>query len=103
MIFPPIACCWWWRTAGMTRPTMCATILLSSARVRRGADPGARSVGQGIMPTIQKASRILGNHLLLRDANAGDADFILQLRTDPRKRRYLSATSPDLARQIAWF
>ena len=54
------------------------------------------------MPTIQKANRIIGNHLVLRNANAGDAEFILQLRTDPSKQRYLSTTSPDLARQIAW-
>jgi len=61
-----------------------------------------RFPGDGIMPTIRKASRIIGNHLVLRDAKVSDAMFILQLRTDPRKKRYLSATNPDLAQQVAW-
>ena len=58
--------------------------------------------GDGPTPVIRKASHIIGNHLVLRDANAGDAMFILQLRTDPRKKRFISPTSLDLTRQIAW-
>jgi hypothetical protein len=50
---------------------MSATILRSNARVRRDADTGVCFVSDGIMPTIQKASRIIGNHLVLRNAICG--------------------------------
>lgn len=53
-------------------------------------------------PVIRKAQRIIGHQLSLRNADIRDADFILQLRTDPQKRRYISATSPQLAQQVAW-
>jgi RimJ/RimL family protein N-acetyltransferase len=39
---------------------------------------------------------------VLRNADVGDAAFIVQLRTDPAKSRYISATSPEVAEQIAW-
>jgi len=53
-------------------------------------------------PSIRKASRIVGHKLVLREADVSDAEFILGLRTDPRKRRFISPTSPQLAQQIAW-
>jgi len=54
------------------------------------------------MPVICKAQRIIGHQLILRNADTSDANFILRLRTDPQKRRYISATSPELAQQVAW-
>jgi RimJ/RimL family protein N-acetyltransferase len=46
--------------------------------------------------------RLVGNHLILRNADVSDAEFIVRLRSDPQKRRFISATSPELAPQIAW-
>ena len=53
-------------------------------------------------PTIRKAQRIMGKTLTFRDANVDDAAFILSLRTDENKSRYLSAVSADLNAQQAW-
>ena len=56
----------------------------------------------GSVPVIRKARRISGHQLILRNADAGDAEFIVRLRTDPHKRRFISATSPEIAPQLAW-
>jgi RimJ/RimL family protein N-acetyltransferase len=56
----------------------------------------------GKIPTIRKARRIIGNRLVFRDAEIGDAEFILALRTDPKKSRFLSPTNPDISAQVAW-
>ena len=53
-------------------------------------------------PVIRKAQRLIGNQLMLRNADLSDAGFIVELRTDPQKQRFISATSADLAQQIAW-
>ncbi len=53
-------------------------------------------------PTIRKAKLVVGKTLTFRDANVGDAAFILSLRTDENKSRYLSAVSADLSAQQAW-
>lgn len=45
---------------------------------------------------------MLGKTLAFRDARVEDAAFVLSLRTDPEKSRYLSATTPDLDAQRAW-
>ena len=44
----------------------------------------------------------MGKTLLFRDANVGDAAFILSLRTNENKSRYISAISSDLSAQQAW-
>ena len=54
------------------------------------------------MPLIRKAQRLIGNQLILRNADAGDGEFIVRLRTDPQKQRFISTTSADLAQQMAW-
>lgn len=51
---------------------------------------------------LRKPARIAGHHLAFRNAEVADAAFIVALRTDPEKSKYLSATSPDVARQVAW-
>jgi len=55
-----------------------------------------------LSPKIHKAKKVLGNRLVFRDVNTGDANFILGLRTDDRKSRYLSATANDLEKQRQW-
>lgn len=54
------------------------------------------------MPAIRKARRIIGRNLVFRDADVGDAAFILSLRTDERKKRFISPTSAQLAQQVEW-
>lgn len=51
---------------------------------------------------LRKATRVQGKTLTLRDARVEDAAFILSLRTDAEKSRYLSTVSGDLADQQAW-
>ena len=55
-------------------------------------------------PTIKlrKAARVVGKTLAFRNAGVQDAAFILSLRTDAEKSRYLSAVSGELAEQEAW-
>lgn len=54
------------------------------------------------MPTLAKAEKIIGNKIVFRNASREDAGFILGLRTDPVKGKYLSATPNDLALQVSW-
>lgn len=54
------------------------------------------------MPKIRKATKIQGRTLTFRDVNEDDAEFILTLRTDSQKSRYLSATDSDIKQQKAW-
>lgn len=53
-------------------------------------------------PKIHPVSRIRGKTLMLVSAQEKDAEFILSLRTNPRKSRHLSKTSNDLEEQIRW-
>lgn len=50
----------------------------------------------------RKAARVVGKTLSFRNATVDDAAFILSLRTDVEKARYLSAVSGELAEQQAW-
>lgn len=53
-------------------------------------------------PKINKAHKVKGRTLIFRDANEYDAEFILKLRTDSQKSRYLHTTEADLDKQKAW-
>ncbi|HJU99394.1 MAG TPA: GNAT family N-acetyltransferase [Burkholderiaceae bacterium] len=53
-------------------------------------------------PRYVKPRLVRGHKLMMRDATVADAEFILSLRTDASKNRYLSATSPDVERQREW-
>lgn len=53
-------------------------------------------------PILVKPAKVLGKHIVLRNAAPSDAEFIVALRTDPSKGQYLSKTSPDVAAQRAW-
>lgn len=54
------------------------------------------------MATLSKCSRITGHRIVLRDAAVRDAAFILSLRTDETKNRFLSQVDPALESQQAW-
>jgi len=51
---------------------------------------------------LRKAAQVQGKTLRFRDARVDDAAFILSLRTDAEKSRYLSAVSGELSDQQAW-
>ncbi|WP_157667787.1 GNAT family N-acetyltransferase [Comamonas serinivorans] len=53
-------------------------------------------------PRLLKAAQVRGRHVLLRNAEAGDAAFIWQLRHHPARNRYMSPTSSELDDQRAW-
>ncbi|RWX51665.1 Acetyltransferase (GNAT) domain-containing protein, partial [Candidatus Electrothrix marina] len=54
------------------------------------------------LPQIQKARRVTGKTLAFRDATVTDAEFILMLRTNEKRSRYLSPVSNDIESQQAW-
>lgn len=53
-------------------------------------------------PVIKKASIITGNSINLRNAQEDDAAFILSIRVDEKKSRFISSTTPDLNVQRQW-
>lgn len=53
-------------------------------------------------PAIRKARMVIGNAFRLRNAVPEDAEFLVALRNDEKKRRYISPTSPEIAKQVAW-
>lgn len=54
------------------------------------------------MPIFMKPRTVRGHRVVFRNANADDASFILELRTDPKKGQFLSATPNDLELQREW-
>ncbi|MFZ6657587.1 GNAT family N-acetyltransferase [Undibacterium sp. TJN19] len=61
-----------------------------------------RKRGCKLKPVYLKPQEIIGNKLRLRNAGINDARFIISLRTDATKARFLSATSPDVEQQVRW-
>jgi hypothetical protein len=53
-------------------------------------------------PRYVKPKAVRGHKLMFRDATVDDAEFILSLRTDETKNRYLSTTSADVQQQRDW-
>lgn len=53
-------------------------------------------------PILRKAKLAIGNALRFRNAELSDAAFILALRTDLNKSRYLSPVSDQLTDQETW-
>lgn len=51
---------------------------------------------------LKKENLLQSINLVLRDANESDAEFILELRNDPIKSKFLSPTSASIDDQIAW-
>ncbi|HFS8947075.1 TPA: GNAT family N-acetyltransferase [Enterobacter roggenkampii] len=55
-----------------------------------------------VLPVITKCKEIVGRTAILRDADVSDAQFIVQLRNDEKKGRFISATSSDVSAQVNW-
>ncbi|MEY3996194.1 MAG: hypothetical protein RL344_537 [Pseudomonadota bacterium] len=55
-----------------------------------------------LTPTIKKAIRLEGKNLVMRDATIEDATFILSLRTNEQKSKFLSTTDADIQKQKQW-
>jgi hypothetical protein len=53
-------------------------------------------------PCFIKPNKITGHKLIFENATINDAEFILSLRTDVIKSRFLSHTQNDLDKQIKW-
>lgn len=53
-------------------------------------------------PVIRSAARLVGNKLVLREVETGDAAYILSLRLDPKKGAHLSPVDADVSKQVAW-
>lgn len=53
-------------------------------------------------PCFIKPDKIIGNKLIFENATINDAEFILSLRTDKKKGKFLSYTENDLHKQIRW-
>ena len=54
------------------------------------------------MNKLNKPNLITGNFVTLRNVNLNDAEFILSLRTNPEKNKYLSITSNNINNQKIW-
>ena len=74
-------------------------MVTSITRVNGAESPAMNTVQ---WPSIRKAKRVMGKTLSFRDATVADAAFILSLRTDEIKSRYLSSVSADLNAQQTW-
>ena len=54
------------------------------------------------IPRLRKAALVEGKTLSFRNVNVDDAAFILSLRIDPEKSRYLSSVSGEIEQQQRW-
>lgn len=53
-------------------------------------------------PGFRKPEQVVGTALAFRLAQPTDAEFILSLRLDPQKGRYLSPTDASVEQQASW-
>jgi hypothetical protein len=53
-------------------------------------------------PCFIKPNKIIGHKLIFENATINDAEFILSLRTDIIKGKFLSPTENDLGKQVKW-
>ena len=53
-------------------------------------------------PTILKSNFIESKNLIFRDVTENDAEFILRLRLNPSKKKFISNTSSKIEDQIKW-
>lgn len=52
--------------------------------------------------TITQAESITGKNVRLRNVAPSDAEFIVKIRTNEKKGRFISATSSDVSKQRNW-
>ncbi|MES2039080.1 MAG: GNAT family N-acetyltransferase [Pseudomonadota bacterium] len=53
-------------------------------------------------PVFLKAQKIIGHKLIMRNATVADASYIVALRTDEQKSRFISSTSAEVKPQEQW-
>lgn len=53
-------------------------------------------------PQVRQVGRVQGKSIFLRNVQLEDAPFILSLRLDPHKSRYVSPVDPDVEKQRTW-
>ncbi|MEX5382822.1 GNAT family N-acetyltransferase [Cronobacter muytjensii] len=53
-------------------------------------------------PDIIQCKSITGKNIILRNAHPDDAEFIVKIRTDAKKGRFISSTSSDVDKQRQW-
>ncbi|WP_369834483.1 GNAT family N-acetyltransferase [Cronobacter dublinensis] len=53
-------------------------------------------------PDIIQCKSIAGKNIILRNAHPDDAEFIVKIRTDAKKGRFISSTSSDVDKQRQW-
>ncbi|EKM0362637.1 GNAT family N-acetyltransferase [Cronobacter turicensis] len=53
-------------------------------------------------PDIIQCKLIKGKNIILRNAQPDDAEFIVNIRTDAKKGRFISSTSSDIEKQREW-
>jgi RimJ/RimL family protein N-acetyltransferase len=53
-------------------------------------------------PVIRKTKLVRGRSINLRDVVEGDAEFVLQLRLDPRRNQFLSPVDAEVQVQRQW-
>ena len=53
-------------------------------------------------PMIRKTKMVRGKSINLRDVEESDAEFVLQLRLDPRRNQYLSPVDAEVEAQRMW-
>lgn len=54
------------------------------------------------VPAIHQAASIVGRTIKLRNVKPDDAEFIVNLRTNEKKGRFISLTSQDISEQKQW-
>lgn len=71
---------------------------------QQAADIAAQRLIHGISndPAFLKPEKITGHKLVFRNATVEDAAFIVGLRTDEQKSRFISKTSTDTEQQKQW-
>lgn len=53
-------------------------------------------------PTIRRTALVHGRSIILRDMEEADAEFVLQLRLDPRRNQFLSPVNAQVQAQRNW-
>jgi RimJ/RimL family protein N-acetyltransferase len=60
------------------------------------------NIAETVTPTIRRPRWVQGKTIRLRDVDIGDAEFILSLRLDSNKNKYLSPVEGDVQSQREW-
>ncbi|RYF27049.1 MAG: N-acetyltransferase [Comamonadaceae bacterium] len=98
--------CWCLRRTTTTRWTTFATMtsFLHWCAMRRPSHQlAAQEAGtQDQRPIIRKTRLVRGKSINLRDVVESDAEFVLQLRLDPRRNQYLSPVDAQVEVQREW-